>query len=679
MRTLLSLLLLSAAAYARAEDDGLRSYICSEPYAPFFAAEPQPDGSLLMVPKRRQSAAPVFRLPNEDGRRRVFVVGESAAGLLSAVDAAGKDPLVGAAARLEPGGPGVEGVNCGMGGYDSERILRVVREVARYGPAELVVLSGNNEGIADDCPGLRARLRRGLRAAEERLRSLFSDARSVRHAMRLERHERNLRRMALAARVGGVRLAFCTLPVDLRDVPPASPPYPASPDHSAARAATERGEFRAARDILERILRRDPLDAHAHYALARLLERLGEDAAAAGHYRLAVEWDLSAGRTTPRMNENIRRVAREEGVCLADLEALFALAPDARSFSDGVHWLPSRTPAVDEAVLGALGACAGRKTPARVPVLPAGPAPVPPGQARRLLLNALRVFQTARGGGDGDIDEQALAYLRRSDALDRAALERAASSRAGLEAALEENFFVRGMRADADRLRLELLRHLSELRRRQSDLPPALRLAEEALRLDPGARATQAQRALILAAGGRRKEAEESFETLLAGPDRRQDRGVEFLALARSYGLAPRPERVAAARRGSKALADEGVRLLRAGDARAAETAFAAALRADPRNLEARLSLCAVLTRAGRRKEALEACGRAVQMAEAAPVLREQGRSFLPSALAARARARRDAGDPQGAAADLRAALRCAPPGWPETDSVRRELEALAR
>jgi Tfp pilus assembly protein PilF len=679
VRTLLFLLLLPPAAYARAGDDGLRSYICSEPYAPFFAAEPQPDGSVLMVPKRRGSAAPVFRVPNRDGRRRIFVAGESAAGLLSAVDDDGRDPLVRAAERLVPEGPGVEGVNCGMGGYDSERILRVVREVARYGPAEIVVLSGNNEGVADDCPGLRARLRRGLREAEERLRSLFSDARAVRHAMRLERHERNLRRMARAARRAGVRLAFCTLPVDLRDVPPSSPPYPASAGHFAARAAAERGELRTARGLLETLLRHDPLDAHAHYALARLLERLGESAPAAEHYRRAVEWDPSAGRATPRMNEALRRVAREEGACLADLESLFASAPDARSFSDGVHWLPSRTPAVDEAVLGALAACAGRAAPVRPPALPAGPAPPAPATARRLLLNALRVLQTARGGGDGDIDEAALAYLRRSDALDRERLERAASSRAGLEGALEENFFVRGLREDADRLRLALLRHLGELRRRQRALPAALRLTDEALRLDPGARATQAQRALILAAIGRRKEAEDAFETLIAGPDMRQDRGAELLALARAYGLTPRPERAAAARRSAKALSDEGVRLLRSGDARAAETAFSAALRAEPRSMEAHLNLCAALTRAGRRQESLERCTQAVRTAEGAPILREQDRSFLPSALAARARARRLAGDPQGAAVDLRAALRSAPRDWPESAAVRRELEALER
>ncbi len=112
----------------------MEDYFCNEVKKPFFKEGGESEQGTLIVPGRSQGRDFSFIMPKPKGVKRIFIVGESVAGLMY-----WQIPLVKKSIK------NAEIINCGMGAYDSGRILDVFREAMDYAPDLMVLLSGNNE------------------------------------------------------------------------------------------------------------------------------------------------------------------------------------------------------------------------------------------------------------------------------------------------------------------------------------------------------------------------------------------------------------------------------------------------------------------------------------------------------------------------------------------------------
>ena len=163
-----------------------------------------------------------------------------------------------------------------------------------------------------------------------------SDSRRAQAAANLET---NLRDVAAFCRARHIPLVLCTVISNERGFAPAriEPPLP---DEARARYVdflAQGHREQASPDALVALEQAEALyadDAYLHFLRGYHLERLGRGARARAAYVQARELDSRPWRATAALNEVVRRVAAEEGVLLADVEARFrAHSPEA-----GVGW-----------------------------------------------------------------------------------------------------------------------------------------------------------------------------------------------------------------------------------------------------------------------------------------------------------------------------------------------------
>ena len=165
-----------------------------------------------------------------------------------------------------------------------------------------------------------------------------SDPRRAQAAANLET---NLRDLAAFCRARHIPLVLCTVTSNERGFAPAriEPPLP---DEERTRyvdflAQGQGHREQASPDALVALEQAEALyadDAYLHFLRGYHLEQLGRGARARAAYVQARELDPRPWRATAALNEVVRRVAAEEGVLLADVEARFrAHSPEA-----GVGW-----------------------------------------------------------------------------------------------------------------------------------------------------------------------------------------------------------------------------------------------------------------------------------------------------------------------------------------------------
>ena len=163
-----------------------------------------------------------------------------------------------------------------------------------------------------------------------------SDSRRAQAAANLET---NLRDVAAFCRARRIPLVLCTVTSNERGFAPAhiEPPLP---DEERARYVdflAQGHREQASPDALVALEQAEALyadDAYLHFLRGYHLERLGRGARARAAYVQARELDPRPWRATAALNEVVRRVAAEDGVLLADVEARFrAHSPEA-----GVGW-----------------------------------------------------------------------------------------------------------------------------------------------------------------------------------------------------------------------------------------------------------------------------------------------------------------------------------------------------
>ena len=598
-------------------------YFCGDIKKPFFRTETKPDSTARIVPGRPRAIPFEFSMPKPAGTARVFVAGESAAGLLGR----GEDRLLEFLGRSFPGKK-TELVNCGMPAYESRRILAVVEEALVYRPDLLVLLSGNNETGQDFCPDFRSDLDRRARKIKTRLAGLSLPPEEAPAAVSLAVHEGRLREMATLARQKGVPLMLCTLPANLRDFPPSGyPPAGAVEDIRLAHKDPE-----AALRFLSR--RWGPREPFSLFYSGRALDALGRKKEAGEKYAAALKYDPALDRCSAERNSMIRRVAAEEGACLADLEKEFSAAAadgitGGRELADGVHWFKSYAPFVS-AALGRAAARCLKADPAGIPeprrLLPARAAP----EDFAVLLSyacAYALDHSANRARDKEAGERTVTALERLRRLDAARLGRLLADKEALRQAVLENPWNPALKRDLEKWRPSLLRAAAEMFRR----------------------------------AGRETEAAKAEAGLPpAGGAERADK---------SAGATPeRPFR--AGETEGKRLADKAVKALLAGDLKGAREFLEKSAKADPDSLETRLTGCALAARLKDAAFGEDQCGEAVYLAayppkHARPVPDAQAAAFF-----SRAVLRLETGSKE-ACADLGLALKKASAAWPQAAEAR--------
>lgn len=665
---------------------GMTTYFCEDVKKPFFVPSGTEDGAQMMVNARPQSLPASFTVPKPKGVRRAFVVGESAAALLKAGVSA---PLSAVLEKLFPGEP-VELINCGMGAYESRRISSVFEEVLAYGPDLIVVLSGNNENGQEFCPGLAAELVRRTRNIRAKLARLTMSAEDAAVKTSIALHEERLREMARLARAKGVPAVFCTLPANLRDHAPSGTPPFEQPNFVKGSDLLEKKEPAGALGFFRLNLKRRPREPFSLFYAGRALETLGRNEEAAAYYSNAVKYDPASDRCSAERNGMIRRVAAEEGGCLADLERAFSGVSKGgitggEQLADGVHWFER----YDEFVAGTIGgavrncpAFAGRAAGKPVPETPAPGSRGASDEDFRTVLSYAAAYISTGSFCDAPPNERAVIMLERLSGMDRAGLERVLMSPEELKNKLKKNDWSDSAK-ELPAWRPALLYHAAELFRRKGENAAAGRWLDEALELKADCPAFHLLRWRAGRGSGGARADEADLAQAAAGP---RTRGLlASLDAALGFGIVPAPGSAAAdelagkgtLREGgpSKKMSDEAVELIKKGDPAGAKALLAEAVKSDGDNFEARMSLCYLAAKTGDVPLGEEHCSEAVFLAVEPPKHSIVLKDRLPSAFYARGLFYLGAGNTAEACLDLRKALEEAPSGWPPAAEARERAE----
>ncbi len=660
----------------------MEEYFCRQVREPFFSPAGPAAGGTLLRNSRPGSLAAEFVLPKPPGALRVFVVGESAAALLGG----GSNSELAAALSLVYPGRQVELINCGMGAYESRRIQAVLEEILAYGPDLVIVLSGNNENGREFCPDLASELVRRSRNLRSKLAalSLPEDESVIRAGLAM--HEERLRAMARLAAGAGVPAVFCTLPANQRGYAPDGDLPLERPDFIRGVAALERRDYAGALENLRAALAAAPREPFSLFYAGRALDGLGRPGEAAAYYGQAVTYDRAGDRCSPGRNELIRRVAREEGAGLADLERAFSGiavggAPGGEELADGVHWFRRYNSFVSGVIAEAARAAQPLGGAAQD-----GKAPPAPGAPDREDFRAKLSYAAAAVDPEKFCaalpGERAITLLESLCSSDCPRLKRALASDKNLAGELLESSWRAEFKGAAGALRPALLHAAAEMLRRRGERRAALALGNKAAGLKPagGCPALHLLKGRLLSEAGDpgaaaeldRAAASPALGKALASLD-----GPLGLGLALSQPPAPenlqRP--VSAVEAASKKSSDAAVEALRSGDQLRGRQLLLDAVAEDPDNFAARMSLCALAAGSSDTKAGEENCGEAVYLASFPRKHAVLPGDSLAEALLLRAGFYLQAKSPAEACRDFRAAAVAAPAGWPRLEEARRALE----
>jgi len=620
--------LFALAGAVRAADVS-REYFCEDIKKPFFSVSDGPGGTKKIRTARPRSLPAEFLMPKPENTARVFIVGESAARLLGS----GGDSLAPFLNKAFPGKK-MEIINCGMGAYDSRRILPVAEEALSYSPDLLIVLSGNNENGREFCPDLAAEFGRRARKIKIGLASLSLPREEAGIKVSLAIHEERLRAMSGLARKTGTPVLFCSLPSNLRDFAPDGVP-PTELAEGIRLAGKD--PARALKFFESRAVPNEPF---ALFYSGRALEGLGRTAEAARNYAAALKYDPASDRCSADRNAMIRKTASEEGGCLADLDAAFSgLArggiTGGAELADGVHWFPKYNAFVSAVIGRAARTCPSLKGKDGIP---APKALTPLGGTRADEFKTVLSYACAYAGGqaaapDGKdtANERAVVMLERLCRMDCGKLERLLFDQEALEKEIKENEWSPSLRGDAAAWRPVLLRSAEEMFIRAGRFGPAARAAAE------------------LPASTAKKE----------------------IIVPTDSAPAERPLRKGESE--ARLLSDRAVKKMLAGDLAGAGPLLEQAAKDDGDSLEIRLNACYLASRTRNAAFGEEHCGEAVYLAANPPKHASAFPEGKAVAFYSRANFRLETGN-KAACEDLDSALKAASPAW----DLGAEARALA-
>jgi len=314
--------------------------VCQDISIPFFKSGSNgSNGVIEMFSARGGALRSGFLMPKPAGTVRVFTVGESVAQITRSGPAS---PLA-----LYLRGvldAGVENINAGMGGYGSSDVVPIVDEIAGYSPDVVVILAGNNgrNFLSYQC-GFKSKLSIRAYTLEERVMHPSYPVEKIEKAVSLRIMENDLRGMVRKVKNSGALAVLCTLPASMKDFAPDGPLPLYDGYFAKAWRLMDKGDFVQSKKLFLPFAALHDGNAFAWYCLGICAEKTGDYASARQFYATAVEKDTGLDRASQERNEIIRRVAREEGAYLADLEKAFSAVSahgiiDSSAMEDGVHW-----------------------------------------------------------------------------------------------------------------------------------------------------------------------------------------------------------------------------------------------------------------------------------------------------------------------------------------------------
>jgi hypothetical protein len=254
--------------------------------------------------------------------------------------------------RLAPERP-VQIVNFGVNGRPSAFVLEEIERTLPAHPDLAIVLTAHNEflGWKPDTPWERRRQRVGrllqgtalartMRRVGGRLSQLLpgdipirrplwispEDREGERYRARVEGYRRNTLAITERARAAGVPLILATGPANLADWPPVYH-FLHDPDYGrrveALRDRIARGELDEAERLLAALREAYPGDAMLTWLGGRIAAARALYPAAAMQFDVARDTDPIPWRVLGIFNDHVRRLARAEGVFLADVDRAF--------------------------------------------------------------------------------------------------------------------------------------------------------------------------------------------------------------------------------------------------------------------------------------------------------------------------------------------------------------------
>lgn len=243
-----------------------------------------------------------------------------------------------------------EVINAGASGQGSYRLAAEVAELVNASPDIIVVATGNNEGMAP-VPGISEELNDWILYRMLKKTVLVEPAKADRPAFQPQMlgarelgdgFERNLRAMIKAAKDKGVRLSLATLPLNLMQIASTvsqgeNAQFTSDPACAPVAQLATSGDCDGALEASTRC----PRQFHSAVTSAECLRKAERYDEARELYRAAIQID-PRGRTRPSFNETIRRLDRENGLLLIDLEARMTERSEhgltgGKHFIDPVH------------------------------------------------------------------------------------------------------------------------------------------------------------------------------------------------------------------------------------------------------------------------------------------------------------------------------------------------------
>jgi len=613
--TIPMLLIAACCASAYAQNWKHLDYFCDSIKKPFFIANAKGEFCTQRIGENPEK----FFISKPAGVKRIFIIGESTAQRLGPgklllenqsfnvpLFKGGKDPM----GVPPPKSTGMEIINCGRDAYESHRIYDVLKEVLNYAPDLVVVLSGNNERQEEPCPGFRFELRRRKLRLLERYYALKYDSPEAKKKASFKIHEGMLIKMARAAKQAGVPIVFCTLPGNVRDWLLSETPWLSN---DAAHVQVTNFFFaKKYHDALKMIgaeLVNKPQDVFLTLYMAKTLEKLGRTGEAKSlflrtHDQVESNMDGVAGR---ERNELIRRVAKSEGACVADLEKFFygispGGLPGFSEFMDSMHWRQLYNKPVWNEIIRSAGACGIKGFEGIKLTTPKESGESPREEALKRLSYAFS-WLDKKNRSEAALSE--LTYIKQTVP---SVLSEASLSPEKLSGLLLNNFWsAEGQRRIKESFPF-FLSHLAETERRLGNYSAARLLCDRALAIAPGDDSLWLERAQILASSGKLNEADRIFQKLQAG----SSVGAQADSLRRAYDIpipADKKHQASANNvKKSRVLSNSAVEKMRISDYTAAKKLLVKALDFDPLNPEALIDLCVILAKEDKTEEALKAC-----------------------------------------------------------------------
>ncbi|MCK5492421.1 MAG: hypothetical protein KAJ14_04850 [Candidatus Omnitrophica bacterium] len=296
-------------------------------YKPFFK-KIQRNNEYLYVSKNPLLNYQEFSVVKKKSVIRIFILGGSVAELY------GKDLSLRLGFKCLAPDISFEIINCGIGGYDSYRVLLVEKEILNYDPDLIIIFSGNNEyyasakfsPIAYSLNKILSKLwsYRKLQGQVSRLLSYVGIEQFRNRERRLIDYRKNIIRIVKKAKNKKIPIILNTLPFNMRDCPPSGMSYPLNKEIIRSMYLLDKKDYHSAVEVLTKYLEYNSESSLGFFYLGKAYDRINDYKRAKENYLKGFHLrDSLWERATSESNKIIRNIGNRENITIVDLEQVF--------------------------------------------------------------------------------------------------------------------------------------------------------------------------------------------------------------------------------------------------------------------------------------------------------------------------------------------------------------------